>query len=155
MVNFLNNSKTTLKKSRKRLFHFQNGQKWPLKTAKMTRFSMGNFDCGGHLSTFPDENTPKSWSLKVENNARILRTQLLKNFEKVQKSTFLNPKMAKTQVSKWPKVPIFGSFFDLRVLKLHCWHQNKLKKCSPNSIRDLKKENIFKTQFLTPNIFPR
>ena len=49
---FLNNSKTTLKKSRKRLFDPQNGRKLPLKTAKMSKILIQNFDFGAHLSTF-------------------------------------------------------------------------------------------------------
>ena len=57
----------------------------------------------GHFSTFGAENTPKSRPFKVENNAQTLPEQLQNNFEKVQKTTFLTPKMVKNDPSKLPK----------------------------------------------------
>ena len=50
-----------------------------------------NFDLRGHTSSFRAENTPKSGPRKPENNAQTTVTQLLNNFEKVQKTTFLTP----------------------------------------------------------------
>ena len=80
----------------------------------MSKFLTENFDFLGHLSTFGAENTPKSRPFKVKNNAQTLPNQLQNNFEKVQKTTFSNPKMAKTRMSTWQKVSIFVSIFDLR-----------------------------------------
>ena len=54
-----------------------------------------NFDLRGHTSTFRAENTPKSKPFKTENNAQTTPKQLLYNFEKVQKTTFLTPKKVK------------------------------------------------------------
>ena len=76
----------------------------------------------GYLSTFRGINAPKSGPFNYENNAQTHPKQLQKNFEKVQKSTFLTPKMAKTRVSIWPKVSIFGSIFTLQILFLACWY---------------------------------
>ena len=47
----------------------------------------------GYLTTFRGINAPKSGPFKYENNAQTLPKQLQNNFEKVQKSTFLTPKM--------------------------------------------------------------
>ena len=91
-------------------------------TAKMSKFLIQTFDFGGHLSTYRAENTPKSRPLKVETNAQILPIQPLNNFEKVQKTTFLTPKMAKSRMSIWRKVSIFRSIFALRALKLPRLH---------------------------------
>ena len=103
-------------------FWAQNGQTRPLKTAKMSKILTENFDFLGHFSTFGAQNTPKSRPFKAENNAQTLPKQLQYNFEKVQKTTFSTPKMAKTWVSTWQKVSIFGSIFDLRALFLACWY---------------------------------
>ena len=54
-----------------------------------------NFDFRGHLSTFRAENTPKSGPFNTEKYAHTHPKQLPNNFEKVEKSTFLTPKMAK------------------------------------------------------------
>ena len=45
-----------------------------------------------------------------------------KNFKKVHKSIFFTLKMAKSRVSNWPKVSIFGSIFALRALFLAFWY---------------------------------
>ena len=57
----------------------------------------------GHISTFRTKNTPKSRPFKGENNAQTTPEQLLNNFEKVQKPTFLTPKKVKNDPSKPPK----------------------------------------------------
>ena len=60
------------------------------------------------------ENTLKSWLFEVKNNAQTLTKQLQNNFEKVQKTTFLTPKIVKNDPSNppkwayfWPKISIF------------------------------------------------
>ena len=57
-----------------------------------------NFDFRGHISTFRAENTAKSRHFKAENNAQTTSEHLKNNFQKVQKTTFLAPKMAKSRV---------------------------------------------------------
>ena len=47
------------------------------------------------LWVFGGENIPESEPFKAENNAQKLPKRLQNNFEKVQKSTFLTPKMVK------------------------------------------------------------
>ena len=74
----------------------------------MSKILTQNVSFQGHLSTFEAQNTPKTRPFKVKKNAQTLPKQLQNNFEKVQKSTFLTPKMAKTRVSIWPKVSIFA-----------------------------------------------
>ena len=67
-----------------------------------------NFDFKGHISTFQAENTPKSEPFKAKNNAQTTPEQLLNNFEKVLKTTFLTQKGQKwslktAKMSKiWP-----------------------------------------------------
>ena len=61
------------------------------------------FDFRGHLWTFRGENTLKSGPFKTENKAQTLPKQVQNNFEKVQKSTFLTPKMVKNDPSNRPK----------------------------------------------------
>ena len=51
--------------------------------------------------------------------------------EKVQKTIFLNTKMAKSRLSNWPKVSIFGNIFDIRALFLTRWHWKKILNRSP------------------------
>ena len=52
---------------------------------------------------FGAERTRKSSSFNTKNNAQTLPKQLQNNFEKVQKSTFLTPKMVKNDPSNRPK----------------------------------------------------
>ena len=91
------------------VFDPKNGQKWPLKSAKMSKILTKNLDFRGHLSTLRAENTPKSGPFKVENNALTLPKQLQNNFEKVQKTTFSTPKMVKNDPSKRSKWAYFSS----------------------------------------------
>ena len=74
----------------------------------MTKF----FDFIGHLSTFRAGNTPKSGFFKAKNNAQTTSEQLQTNFQKVQKTTFLAPKMVKSRVPILAKVSIFGCILD-------------------------------------------
>ena len=90
-----------------------------------------NLDFRTHIWTFGAENTTKSGPFEAKNNAQTLPEQLQNNFEKVEKMTFSNPKLAKIRLSLWQKVSIFGSIFDLRALKLPRWHQKFKKKRSP------------------------
>ena len=59
-----------------------------------------NFDFRGHISTFRAENTPESEAFKAKNNAQTTSEQLQTNFQKVQKTTFLAPKMVKMTLSE-------------------------------------------------------
>ena len=54
----------------------------------------------GYLTTFRGINAPKSGPFKYENNAQTLPKQLQNNFEKVQKTTFLTPKMVEKELLK-------------------------------------------------------
>ena len=69
----------------------------------MSKFLTQNLDFRGHLSTFRPENIPKSRLFKAENNAQTLPKQVRNNFEKVEKSTFLTPKMVKNDPSNRQK----------------------------------------------------
>ena len=62
-------------------FDPQKGQKWPLKTAKMSKILTLIFYFRGHISTFQTENTPKSGPFKAENNALSTIKQLSKSPE--------------------------------------------------------------------------
>ena len=78
------------------------------------QFLTKNFDFRGQISTFRAENTPKSMSFKAKNNAQTTSEQLQTNFQKVKKTTFLAPKMAKSRVPILTKVSIFGCILDLK-----------------------------------------
>merc|ERR1712212_549929 len=84
-----------------------------------------NFDFGGHISTFRAENTPKSEAFKAKNNAQTTSEHLQNNFQKVQKTTFLAPKMVKSRVPILAKVSIFGCILDLKaqILPQKCSNQ--------------------------------
>ena len=58
------------------------------------------FDFRGQISTFRAKNTHKSGSFKAENNAYPTSEHLQNNFQKVQKTTFLTPKMVKMTLSE-------------------------------------------------------
>ena len=76
-----------------------------------------NFDFRGHISTFRPENKPKSRPFKAKNNAQTTSEQLKTNFQKVEKTTFLGPKMVKSRVPIFEtlaKVSIFWSILDLK-----------------------------------------
>ena len=45
----------------------------------------------------------ESWPLTTKNKAQTLPKQVQNNFEKVEKSTFLTPKMVKNDPSNRPK----------------------------------------------------
>ena len=55
----------------------------PLKTAKMSKFLIENFNLRGHLSTIRAENTTKNMPFKVQTNAQTLPKYHQNNFEKV------------------------------------------------------------------------
>ena len=69
----------------------------------MSKILTQNIHFQGHLSTFEAQNTPKSRLFEAENNAQTVPKQVQNNFEKVQKSTFLTPKMVKNDPSNRPK----------------------------------------------------
>ena len=58
-----------------------------------------NLDFQGHLSTFRPENSPKSRLFEAKNNAQTLPRQVQNNFEKVERLTFLTPKMVENDPS--------------------------------------------------------
>ena len=68
-----------------------------------TRLLTQNLSFQGHLSTFEAQNTPKSRPFEAENKAQTLPKQVQNNFEKVEKSTFLTPKMVKNDPSNQQK----------------------------------------------------
>ena len=57
----------------------------------------------GYLTTYRGKNATKSGPFKYENNVQTLPKQLQNNFEKVQKSTFLTPKMVENDPLNRPK----------------------------------------------------
>ena len=59
-----------------------------------------NFDVIGQILTFCAENKPESGTFKAKNNAQTTPEQLQTNFQKVQKTTFLAPKMVKMTLSE-------------------------------------------------------
>ena len=92
----------------------------------MSKILTQNLSFQGHLSTFEAQNTPKSRPFEAENKAQTLPKQVQNNFEKVQKSTFLTPKMVKNDPSNrpkwanfWPKILIFGVIYQPLELKIH------------------------------------
>ena len=92
----------------------------------MSKFLTKNFDFRGHLSTCSAENTPKSGPFKYKNNAQTLLKQLQNNFEEVQKSTFLTPKIVKNDPIKsekmskiWTEISIFEVYYRPFELKIN------------------------------------
>ena len=57
----------------------------------------------GYLTKFRSINAPKSRPFEAINKAQTLPKQVQNNFEKVEKSTFLTPKMVKNDPSNRPK----------------------------------------------------
>ena len=91
--------------------NFQKIQKTGFLTLKMVQMTISeaqnltsNFDFRGHISIFRAKNTPKSEGFKAKNNALTTSEHLHNNFQKVQKTTFLAPKMVKSPVPILAKV---------------------------------------------------
>ena len=85
-----------------------------------------DFDFSDHIPTFRAINTTEVWPFKTENNVQTTSEHPQNNFQKVQKTTFLAPKMVKSRVpilSNLAKVSIFGCILDLKAQILP-------KKCS-------------------------
>ena len=63
--------------------------------------------------------------VQTKNNAQTTSKQLQTNFQKVQKTTFLAPKMVKSRVPILTKVSIFGCILDLKpqILPQKCSNQ--------------------------------
>ena len=101
-------------------------QKTTFLTLKMVKMTLSegqiltqNVDFRGQISTFCAEDTPKSGPFKAKNNAQTTSEHLQNNFQKVQKTTFLGPKMVKMTLSEGQ---ILTSNFDLRVyIDLSSW----------------------------------
>ena len=106
----------------------------------MTKFLTKNLEYRGHLSTFRAKITPKSGPFKVENNAQTLPKQLQNNFEKVQKTVFSTPKMAKSWMSTWPKVSILGPFSGFELYFWLVGDEKNNKIFPPYNLNDLKKK---------------
>ena len=70
-----------------------------------------NFDFRGHLSTFRPENKPKSRTFKVQNNPQTTPEQLQTNFQKVQKTGFLNQKNCQNTSTNFGKKGRFWVHF--------------------------------------------
>ena len=123
----------------------RNWSKMTPQSVKMSKYLTVKYNFRGHLSTFGVENKTKSGPFMVKNNAQTLRKQLQNNFEKVQKTSFLIPKIPKTRVSTWQKVSILGSIFDLRALFLTCWSWKKIIIVPPENIfeKNAKKNSHF------------
>ena len=86
---------------------FQKDQKRLFLTLKMVKMTLSegqiltqNFEFRDHISTFRAENTAKSKAFKAKNNAQTPSEHLQNNFQKVQKTTFLDPKMVKMALSE-------------------------------------------------------
>ena len=107
----LNNSKRTLKKSRKRLF-------WPSKWSKMTppnrkmsNLLNENFDFKGHLSTFRAENTPKVGLLRSKTVPKHFPNNSKTTLKKSRKRLFRPPKRPKMTPIERQNKPIFDWIF--------------------------------------------
>ena len=104
----------------------RNWSKMTPQSVKMSKYLTVKYNFWGHLWTFGVENKTKSRPFMVKNNAQTHRKQLQNNFEKVQKSTFLTPKMVKNDPSNrpkwanfWPKISIFKVIYRPLELKIH------------------------------------
>ena len=87
--------------------------------AKMSKFLTENFNYRVIYQLFELKIQPKVGFLRPRTGflrPNTIPKYFLTNFEKVQKMTFLTPKMVKNEPSKPPKRSIFGSIVDLRAL---------------------------------------
>ena len=55
-------------------------KKWPLKSAKMSKFLIQNLNPKGYLSIFGAQNTPKSMPFETKNKAQTIPKQFQNNF---------------------------------------------------------------------------
>ena len=92
----------------------------------MSKTLIENLNFHGPLSTCKAENTPKYRIFKGANKVQTLLKQLKKKYEKVQKTTFLSPKMVKNDPSKrskvvkfWLKILIFEVYYRPLGLKIN------------------------------------
>ena len=76
-------------------FDPQNGQKWPLKTAKMSKFLIENFNFRGHLSTFWAEIQPKVGLLRPKTMLKQFLNNSQSTLKKSRKRLFRPPKLPK------------------------------------------------------------
>ena len=100
----------------------------------MAKFSTEIFNFSGHISTLRAENTPKSRTLKDENNSKTLPKQLQNNFEKLHNRLFRPPKLSKMTPQNdqnfRPKLSIFWVIYQPFELKIH----RKVSFLSPKTI---------------------
>ena len=87
-------------------YNFEKGQKMNFLAPELAKITITegqtlskNLEFPRHLYAFRDETEPKN-RLKAQRNAQKLPTRFQNNFEKVEKTTFLKPKMDKTEPSK-------------------------------------------------------
>ena len=121
---FLNNSKTTSKKS-ERLF-------WPSKWLKITpqnrqnelNFNRNILFSGSFYQALDLKKHPKVGLIKAETMPKHFPNKSKKT-SKSPENDFLTPKMAKSRVPNWPKVSIFGSIFAVRALFFASWFWKK------------------------------
>ena len=71
------------------------GKNYPSNRSKEGSIQTKNLDFRVHVCTFGAEKSLKIASLRTKNDAQTLRKQLQNKFEKVQKTTFFHPKIAK------------------------------------------------------------
>ena len=147
----LNNSKTTFRKSRKRVF-------WPRNVSNDSiwepKFAL-SFVIRGHIPTFWAKSKARSRPLKIKNNTQTTFEQIQSNFQKVQKTTFLAPIMFGSWVAILANVSIFGCILDLKAEILpqkrshqflnhspfmpHTLQPYKLEKNRPNMVQNAKR----------------
>ena len=111
-----NNAQTTSEHPKN---NFQKVQRTTFLTLKMVKTTLSagqiltqKFEF--NISTFRAENTHKIGRFKAENNAYTTSEHPQNNFQKVQKTTFLAPKMYKSRVTILAKLLIFGCTLDLK-----------------------------------------
>ena len=85
---FLKNSKTSLKKPRKRLFRSQNGQRLPSNRSKEGSILTENLDFRVHVCTFGAEKSPKSSSFKPKTMPKYFLNNSNITLEKARKLLF-------------------------------------------------------------------
>ena len=88
LKNSVNDSKITLKKSRKRLFRTPKMVKNDHQNGQNEQILIENLNFRGHLSTFRAENIHNRWPFQAKNNAQTFSKEVQNNFEKFQKITF-------------------------------------------------------------------
>ena len=124
----------------------QNGWKWPIKTAKMSKFLDQNFDFRGHYQPFELKIHPKVCLLRPN----IIFKHLVKNSKTTSKNSkkrfFLPPKLPNHRCQLGKKCRLLGPFLlYLRSIFLACWYF--FFKSFPLIAKHIWKKNICKASF--------